>query len=474
MTYFGGSNSDEVRSMIIDDNGDIVLAGQTSSDDFLTVNAAQESRGGGNDLYITKINGINRSVIFSTYCGGSGHEYLGSDIAIDSEGNIIIGGATASGNLPLLNPYQESYGGGELDAVIAKYSPNGTLVFCTYIGGSALDWAYGISVDSDDNIVFTGHMTSADYPVVNAYQEEIGGFNDAVVTKLSPDGQSILFSTFLGGPGEDLGLTLEIDPDGWIIVAGLARDGYPMYNAIQDAFAGEFDTFITKVSPDGQTLNFSTFYGGTGEDGAWGLAIDRNHNIIVGGRAWSDDVPTINAFQEGTGDDQDGFILKIDPTGTPLFASYLGGSGEDMIWDVETDSEDSIYLTGYTGSNDFLTLKSLQENRSGSYDAFLTKIDSNHTLVFSTYFGGSGSDYSYGVDITDELEVYIAGRTTSRDLNLIDPIQDSYGGSVDSMVVRFSVASEIPTITAEVTICILAGIVLLVIVLVFVLKKKGG
>ncbi|MHA2425119.1 MAG: SBBP repeat-containing protein [Candidatus Thorarchaeota archaeon] len=474
MTYFGGSNSDEVRSMIIDENGDIVIAGQTTSNDFVTVNAAQGSRGNGNDLFITKINGSSHTVIFSTYCGGSGQEYLGSDIAIDSEGNIIVGGATASRDLPLLNPYQDSYGGGELDAVIVKYSPNGTLLFCTYFGGSALDWAYGISVDSDDNIVFTGHMTSPDYPVVNAIQEEIGGLNDAVVTKLSPDGQTILFSTFIGGPDEDLGLTLEIDSDGWIILAGLARSGYPVYNAVQGECAGTFDTIVTKLSSDGQTLNFSTYYGGSGEDGAWGLAIDGNHNIIVGGRAWSDDVPTLNAFQEGEDDDQDGFVLKLDPRGTPLFASYLGGSTEDMVWDVDTDSQDSIYLTGYTGSNDFFTLNPVKQNRSGSYDAFLTKIDNNNSVVFSTYTGGSGSDYSYSVDATEELDVYIAGRTTSGDLDLVDAIQAEYGGSLDSMIGRFNPLHDNSGITLEVTTGIIAGIALIAIVLFVIVRKRGG
>ncbi|MDF1539767.1 MAG: SBBP repeat-containing protein, partial [Candidatus Thorarchaeota archaeon] len=159
LTYFGTSSSDEVRSMAIDDNGDIVIAGQTTSYEFPLVNAAQETRSSGLDIFVTKLSGENHSIIFSTYYGGGGNEYLGSDIAIDSEGNIIIGGATASRNLPLLHPYQIDHGGGELDAFIVKYSPSGTLLYSSYLGGSALDRAYGMSVDSEDNFVFTGHMT---------------------------------------------------------------------------------------------------------------------------------------------------------------------------------------------------------------------------------------------------------------------------------------------------------------------------
>jgi len=474
LTYFGTSSSDEVRAMAIDDNGDIVIAGQTNSYDFPLVDPSQETNSGGLDIYVTKISGANHSIIFSTYYGGGGQEYLGSNIAIDSEGNIIIGGATASRDLPLLHPYQEDYGGGELDAFIVKYSPDGTLLYSSYIGGSALDWAYGISVDSEDNFVFTGHMTSPDYPVVNAIQDTIGGNNDAVITKMSSDGQEIIFSTFLGGPGEDLGLALAVDKDDWIIAVGLSSDGFPVHNPIQEENAGTFDTFITKLSSDGQTLNFSTHYGGTGEDGAWGIDTDSRGNIIVGGRADSDDVPTINAFQEGEGTDQDGFVLVLSSNGVVQLASYVGGSAEDMVWDVAVDTEDSIFLAGYTSSNDFPTLNPVQENRSGSYDAFLVKLNCNASLEFATYLGGSSSDYAYTVDTLSNSTVYIAGRTTSDDLDTIGAIQEEYAGSFDSFLCRFTISSQNPAEIPVFQFTVGIGIVLIIVVVAFILKKRGG
>ena len=277
----GGSNLDTGYGIAVDSGGNAYLTGFTNSADFPTLNPFQATSGGGYDVFITKLNPTGSALVYSTYLGGSGND-RGAGIAVDSSGNVYVTGFTESTNFPTLNPFQATSGGGK-DAFVTKLNPTGNaLVYSTYLGGSGNEIAAGIAVDSSGNAYVTGPTDSTNFPTLNPFQATSGGGNDVFVTKLNPTGNALVYSTYLGGSGNDGGAGIAVDSSGNAYVTGsTASLDFPTFNALQASLMGNFDAFVAKLDTAGTALAYSTYFGSYDIGNA--IAVDSSGNAYVTG-----------------------------------------------------------------------------------------------------------------------------------------------------------------------------------------------
>ncbi|MBI5605785.1 MAG: SBBP repeat-containing protein [Deltaproteobacteria bacterium] len=441
-TYLGGNGElgESGEGIAVDNSGNAYITGFTSSSSFPTQSPIQGTFNGGWDVFVAKINPSGSVLVYSTFLGGSGYDY-GYGITVDSSGNVYVTGQTDSGDFPIQNPIQGTFSGG-WDVFVTKIDPTGSaLVYSTYLGGSGEDWGKGIAVDNAGNACVTGQTNSNDFPIQNPIQGTFGGGWDAFITKIDPTGSVLVYSTFLGGSGEDWGNGIALDPSGNAYIAGETNSAdFPVHNPIQGTLAGSWDAFLIKINPSGSAPVYSTFLGGSAEDHGNGIAVDGADNAYVTGYTTSNDFPTLNPIQGSAGGSYDAFISKINPAGSALvYSTYLRGWGEDWGKGITVDSAGNAYVTGYTDSIDFPTLNPIQGALAGSWDAFIAKINpAGSALVYSTYLGGSDDDRGYGLAVDPGGNVYVTGYTVSSDFPTQNPIQGTNGGNKDVFILKIS------------------------------------
>lgn len=378
-TYLGGSGGDIGYGVAVDSSGNAYVTGSTSSTNFPTVTPLQPAfGGGGTDAFLAKLDPTGSVLVYSTYLGGSLSD-TGQGIAVDSAGNAYVTGQTSSTNFPTRNALQPASGGGG-DAFLAKVNPTGSaLVYSTYLGGSASDDGYGIAVDSAGNAYIIGTTFSTNFPTENSLQSTNMGGTDAFVAKLNPAGSALVYSTYLGGSGSEVGIAIAADNSGNAYVTGYTSStNFPVVNSLQAVNAGGNDAFVAKIDPTGSALVYSTYLGGNYGDTGQGIAVDSAGNAYVTGITFSTNFPTVNPLQARyAGGGNDAFVAQFNPAGSALvYSTYLGGSGIDFAHAITVDSAGNAYVAGGTGSTDFPTVNPLQPANAGSYDAFLVKISS--------------------------------------------------------------------------------------------------
>ncbi len=435
-TYLGGSDFDVGLGIAVDFMDNTYVTGFTCSTNFPTANAFQATLGGSCDVFVTKLNPAGSALLYSTYLGGSGFD-AGLGITVDRFGNAYVAGDTDSSDFPTANPVQATLGGG-CDAFVTKLNRTGSaLLYSTYLGGSGLDFARGITVDRFGNAYVTGETVSPDFPTANPLQANLGGDLDAFVTKLNPAGSALLYSTFLGGSDRDVGFGIAADRFGNAYVTGETFSiDFPTANPLQVSLAGDLDAFVTKLNPAGSALLYSTYLGGSGTDVANAIAVDQFGNAYVAGETFSPDFPTANPLQAILVGGLDAFVTKLNPAGSALlFSTYLGGSGDDEAFGIAVGNV-NVYVTGLTDSPDFPMANPLQAILGGGTDAFVTKLNPvGSALLFSTYLGGSGGDEAFGIAVGN-VNVYITGFTDSTDFPTAHPVQASLGGDFDAFVTK--------------------------------------
>jgi len=384
---------------------------------------------------------IDPVLVYSTYLGGSDGEFA-SAIAVDSSGCAYITGYTYSTDFPT-NPPNARQGPGNTpgynDVFISKLNAAGSaLVYSTYLGGSDGDWGKAIAVDSSGNAYITGGTLSTDFPTnpPNARQgpSNTPGYYDAFVAKLNAAGSALVYSTYLGGGYSDEGRGIAVDGSGNAYVAGwTSSDNFlTTTGAFQPAPGGGEDAFVAKLNPAGSGLVYSTYLGGNYWEYANGIAVDSSGNAYVAGSTYSDNFPTTpGALQPGKAGDNDAFVAKLNPSGSLLYSTYLGGESEDEAYGIAVDGSGNAYVTGYTDSIYFPTYIPLQDHLGGdyAYNAFVTKLSpAGSALVYSTYLGGSNDDEAYGIAVDSSGNAYIAGWAYSTDFPLANPLQATRGG----------------------------------------------
>jgi len=439
-TYLGGTfdEADEpfegIESVAVDGAGNFYVTGTTQSADFPTTVGADRTLDGGKDIFVTKFSPAG-AVLYSTYLG-SACDDSARDIAVDAAGNAYVTGRYNGGVC-----YAEFAG-----ALVAKLDPAGALVYASVLGGSLADSSVGhaIAVDAAGHAYVAGIASSAshDFPTtLGAYRtgecDNVLRFaNDGFVAKLSTDGSTLLYSPVLCGSGDGSPEGIAVDADGNAYVAGTTGSSdFPTVNPFQATRGGGpvgLTGFVSKLTPDGSQLAYSTYLGGSGSQAIGSIAVDEQGNAYVTGETESVDFPTTpGVLQEHAGNRfciegcTDAFVTKLDPSGSALvYSTYLFGELDDAGARIAVDPAGNAYVVGTTNSSYFPIVDAFQASNRGLDDVFVAKLDPTGTrLVYSSYLGGSraGPSARTGVDEGSSLALdptgnaYVVGYTQSYD-----------------------------------------------------------
>jgi uncharacterized protein (TIGR03437 family) len=315
------------------------------------------------------------------------------------------------------------------------------LTYSTYLGGSFDDEGRSIAVDAAGAAYVTGATSSANFPIEKAFNPtNVARERSAFVTKLNPAGTALVYSTYLGGAGRDEGLDIAVDTSGNAYVTGVTRStNFPTKNPLQATPGGGDDGFVVKLNPAGSDLIYSTYVGGSEEDGGNGIAVDGAGAAYVTGFTRSTNFPTANPVQAANGGNgnRDAFILKLNPAGSALtYSTYLGGSSGDEGRDIAVDSTGAAHIVGQTFSSNFNTANPLQSIfGGGSSDAFIASLNAaGSALIYSTYLGGNGSDTGTAIAVDSFGNAFVTGDTASTNFPTKNPFQVSLGGQSDAFV----------------------------------------
>ncbi len=461
-TYLGGSNTGAVTGTAVDSNGNLYLAGWTAALDFPTFSPVQSANGGDVDAFVVKLNSTGTALIYATYIGGNGDDQA-AGIAVDSAGEAYVTGSTNSYNFPLIAPIRTTLGGSKTAFVLKINNAGNKLLFSTYLGGTAYDMGTAIALDSSGNAWVAGDTQSANFPLHLPLQAALAGQTDIFLTKLTSAG-ALGFSTFWGGSGAEHAGGVALDPAGNIYVAGgTYSTNLPVVAALQPANAGNQDAFVLKINSAATAVIYATYLGGSGivtGEQANGIAADPSGNAYVTGVTNSSNFPVkAGTVQQIFGGVQDAFITKVNPSGSALvYSTYLGGSDFDWANGIGLDTAGNVYVAGYTSSFDFPTTGGVQAGFDGLYDAFVSMINTTGgVLVFSTYYGGSGSDVANAITVDGSGNMYVGGQTNSVDLPLQTPLQPANTGGATGWVARLGVTAPPPQTPAAVSVTPVSG-----------------
>jgi hypothetical protein len=452
-----GRGAGEARDVVVDAQGNTIFAGNTTEFfEFPLVNAVDDEPGSeGQEGWVAKINAAGDDLVFSTYLGGNGDEWV-TDIDVDANGNVYVVGTTNASDFPTTpGALQPSTGGAvpgsSEDAFVTKLDPMGNIVWSTYLGGDKNDRANGVRVGADGTVYVVGGTSSFGFPTADAIQEECDGgqfdlCNDAFIVRLATNGGSLLFGTFLGGGSfGDVACSVDVDENGNIFVAGqFSADDFPFVDAFEDSHAGGFDNFVAKYGAGGATLEWASGLGGSGNE-ALCTPQDRGPTIILDGAGDafvatltdSTDLSASGRFQETNAGATDGYLAKIASEGTFEWGSYLGGENSESIRAISVTADGSPVAVGFTTSTDFpVTDDALDEGDCPSSptspcsaDVFVTVFSADGTaLDFSTYLGGSDTEFANGVAVSANGTIYVAGMTQTELWTLVDPLPAEYLG----------------------------------------------
>ena len=460
-TYLGGSGTGSVTGMTVDSVGNLYVTGWTAALNFPIAGPVQASNQGGVDAFVVKINPAGTAIVYATYIGGVGDD-RGAAIAVDATGQAHVTGSTASINFPLVSPIRSTLGGSKTAFVLKLTSLGHTLLYSTYLGGTAYEVGTAIALDGSGNAYVAGETQSINFPLLNAVQTVHGGGFDAFVTKLTPAG-TLAYSTFLGGNGNEHVGGIAVDTTGQVFLAGgTYSTNYPVLFAVQANNGGGQDAFVTRLNNTGSAINYSTYLGGNGigVEQANGVAVDASGNVHVVGSTVSTNFPvTAGALQTAYQGGADAFVLKIHgPTGLLMYSTFLGGTGFDWGSGIGIDTSGNAYVAGYTSSVDFPQAGAVQASFGGMYDAFSAKLNpTGNTLSFSSYFGGTGSDSANAIAADSSGNMFIGGQTSSSDFPLQGQIQSTNSGGNTGWVARLGVTAPPPQTPSTVSVSPASG-----------------
>ncbi|MBI3950387.1 MAG: SBBP repeat-containing protein [Acidobacteria bacterium] len=477
-TYLGGSNEDTVRDVTTDREGNIYLTGGTGSSNFPTTPGAYDRmfNSGGNslgsagphDVFVVKLSPSGQ-LLWSTLLGGPNYDRAYA-IEVDSQGSIYIAGRAGDGFPTTAGSAQPKFGGdvnpnslyGQQDGFVAKLSPDGSqVIWSTYLGGDDRSFIRDIDVDGSGNVYLVLTDVSRPNPHITpgAFQTQLQGGVDGVIAKMASSGSRLLWATYLGGSGYDVGTpSIRVDAQGYPYVLGFTNSSNlpTTLGAYDRTYNGGGDFYLAKLLPDGSNLVYGTYLGGSQVEFSetHGFALDAQGDGYVAATTKSPDFPTSpGAFQRiygGSGDAStggntnypgDAFVAKISADGSQLLAStFVGGRFGEGTEGVAVDTQGNVYLSGATYSDNFpVTTGAFKASNSGSSDFFAVKLSANLSqLLYATYLGGSDDDYARTAHADSRGNFYVAGHTTSNNWPTRNALQACRHGNWDGALAKFT------------------------------------
>ena len=378
----------------VDSDGNAYITGYTSVEDFpVTDGVYQATLAGGVDAFITKINAAGSDLVYSTYLGGSDTD-SGNSIAVDSNGNAYVAGSTDSYSFPTFNPYQGL--AGNKDIFITKLNSDGSaLVYSTYLGGVNNDSVSDMALDSSGNVYITG-TTSADFPSVNPFWTGSMSASDVFVSKLGTSGSNLVYSTRFGGSEGESGEGIAVDINGCAYVVGRTNSSnFPIESPLPNTAFDFLDVFVTKISPTGDSMIYSTYIGGANDEFGEAIAVDVNGNAFIAGHTQSADFPTVSPFQESLVGGTNVFIAKIFDDALPsppdITVTDSTDPSDDLMVSfgevtVETPSFKTVKITNDGGEDLIL-------GQIGLIDSLATPFGLNHDCDQTTLTQGQSCDF---------------------------------------------------------------------------------
>jgi hypothetical protein len=461
-SYWGGRGG-EGCGPTPDPAGNMYLTCGTDSPNLPTVGAIQAHQGG-EDVYIAKLDRSGTRIIYSTYLGSASGDDEGDSIAVNPRGEVYVSGFASGQDFPTTpGAYDTTFNGGSLpgcvcfgDVFVSKLSADGSrLLYSTFVGGSAADRTNTLALNHDGSVVITGFTGSSDFPTTpGAVQSTFGGGTarfedvptDAFAAKLDRSGSQLVYSTYLGGSGDDNGNSVALDDAGNAYYTGFTQSPeFPTTpGALKTAFAPGtlLNGYVTKLNSGGGVV-WSTYLGGPTRDSGWGIDVDPHRDVYVSGSSIGGFPVTAGAAQETFGGVRDWFVAKLDRSGSSLdWATYLGGSDFDGLGPtLRVDREGNADIAGPTASTDFpTTADAFQPANAGGFDLGVVQLDRDGRLVFSSYLGGSSDDDNGAGNpaLDNEGNFYIGGASSSPDFPVTgNAIQSTYGGGdIDGLLVK--------------------------------------
>ena len=391
---------------------------------------------------------IDPVLVYSRYIGSSAADRA-SAIAVDDEGNGYVTGTTQSSKFPVTGSAFDAKIGGNQDAFVAKLAPDGSLVYATYLGGGSPDSGNAIAVDAAGRAIVVGQTQSGNFPTTTgSFDGSNNGSTDAFVSVLDPNGSSLVYSTFLGGSGDDMATGVAVADALVYVVGHTTSTNFPTTAGAYDRTpGGQRDAFVAALSLAGAgpaDLVYSTFLGGAADDLATGVAVADGFVYVAGETASTDFPRTARAFRETHSGSKDAFVAKLHLDGNGpadlRYASFLGGAGDDGAAALAVAGGD-IYVAGYTRSGDFpATSGAFQPALAAGQDAFVAKLHpagaGPDDLVYSTFLGGTGDDFATGIAVRSGV-IDVTGATTSGDFPATSgAFQPALAGGQDAFVAR--------------------------------------
>lgn len=381
----------------------------------------------------------------ASHLGGSQGDRANA-IARDESGAVYVAGYTASSDFPTKNALQPTLTSGFRSVFVSKFDANGTtLIYSTFLGGETSYEAHDMAVTPSGEAVIVG-VAGPGWPTTSGAAQVThgGGGIDAFICKLSADGSTLLYSSYLGGAGEDQAMAVALDSLGNAYVTGKTKSSdFPTTpGSAQTSYGGGTsfgDAFVAKVSADGSLLEYSSYLGGAGEDEGRDIDVDASGHAYIVGAGGSGFPVTSAAFQKtylGGPSGFDAFAAKMSADGSALdYATYLAGSNDERAFGVAVDRGGRAHVTGNIGSDGLSTSSVVQEFRGGGSDAFVARLNATgSSLDFFSYLGGSGTDAGRAIRADNNGAIFVAGNSDSSNFPGKDATQVNRGGAQDSFL----------------------------------------
>ncbi len=455
-TFIGGGGGDFPTNVMVDDEGYIYVAGSTDHRTFPTTPGSYDtSHNMDYDAFVSKISPDATTLVWSTFVGGSASDRC-NGLHVDDAKAIYIAGVTESWDFPITQgAFRSSLGSSGQGAFVTKVISNGTdLEYSTYFpAGSRLIDCWDMTVDQYGCAYIVGTSHFGEIPVTQgAYDTTANGAWDAYVAKFEANGSALNYSTYLGGGFTEWGWSVAVDEFGNAYVGGHTGSAtFPTtpgaYDRSHHGANTDFEAFVTKINASGSSLDFSTFIGGSEDEGMQDICIDDDNNVYVIVTTYSADYPMRpGAIDTTIGGAYDSAVSMLDPTGSKLiYSTYLGGRDGEGDGHIFAADGSVAYIAGRTRSNDFpITSGAYDTTHNGDSDIFFSIIDLEAgDLVYSTFLGGTDMDYPSGITVIfndTEDKVYFSGSTKSSEITVTSGVFDEvYAGNYEGLIHVFNV-----------------------------------